>query len=821
MKKSRRQIETEMRDEMEFHRQSRVEHLIAGGMAPAAAERTARLEFGNPAVHREHARIALGFQPFDELRADLRYTVRTLRNAPGFAFAAVAILALAIGANAAFFTLYANYVLKPLPIRAVERHFDIETRNAKMRNTGGWTAQERDALAHAAAAEVEGFYTAETIQVLLLAPAQRHSLATYVSSNYFSLLGAAPQIGRVITPADEAQPVAVLSDNGWHRLFPAEPNPIGKTVRVKNTVFTIIGVAQPRFTGTEPVLPDLWFPNDRLTPALSGILKPGVSPARAQAVITATASRFVREDPERAVAHIDVSLRPSYLPDGDDTNTAAGLVFALFLLVLLIACANLANLYLARAASRTHEIAMRLSLGASRLRIIRQLLTESTFVALLGAAGGLAVSTLALEYANQFVTGFAAEMGISTVPPALDWRVFLFSAALALIAGLAFGLLPAIEVTSPSLTASTRRENSAFAGRLRPRRLRDLLIGGQVAASFVLLILSGILIRNIQRLNAVSPGYEIDQVYNLRVDSPTPALLARLRELPGVTTASAVAHVPLGGTFRGAPATNIVDHGYFETLGIPIDSGRPFTPAESRNNAKVAIVSQATARKLWPHQQPLGQTLTLDDSQRYQVIGVVPDVVSGLLFQGKDASAAYIPGAIGHPQVDSILVRMLAAAPAVRALCAALGSGCEPIPLREVAHSQRVPFQAAAAISAALGCLGLLLTVIGIYSVASYSVLQRRREIGIQLALGATPARILRRVLSQAIVCVAGGLAVGFPVSLALSNLASASVLNIQTFDALAYLGVPALLAAVAALACTLPARRAARTDPMTSLRQE
>jgi predicted permease len=821
MKKTRQQIEADMREEMAFHMQSRIDDLVARGMTPEAAARAARLEFGNPAAHREEARVALGFQPFDDLRADLRYAARTLRNSPGFAFAAVAILALAIGANAAFFTLYANYVLKPLPIRGAERHFDLNPRNAQMRDTGGWTAPERDALTEATANEVEGFYTAETIQVLLLAPSQRHALATYVSSNYFSLLGAAPLTGRVITAADDGQPVAVLSHSGWQKLFPADPNPLGKSVRIKEKSFTIVGVTHPYFTGTEAAVPDFWLPNDRLTPNLSGILKPDVSPARAEAVIVATASRFVRSEADRAVAHIELSLRPSYFPDNDDTQIAAGLVFALFLMVLLIACANLANLYLARAASRTHEIAMRLSLGATRFRIVRQLLTESTFVALIGAAAGIAAAHAALHYAGAYAADFSASMGISLIPPTLDWRVFLFSAALALLAGISFGLLPALEVTSPSLTASTKRENSAFAGRLRPRRLRNLLLGGQVAASLVLLILAGVLIRNIQRLDAIPAGYNLDQIYNLRVDSPTPALLARLQELPGVTSAAAVAQVPLMGRFRGAPATNMVDHHYFETLGLAIDSGRNFTPQEASNNAKVAIVSQATARKLWPEAQPLGQTLTIDETQHYQVIGVVPDVISGFLFEGKDPTAAYLPGALGQPEVDSIIARLHSTPAAIRTLCASHGSGCEPVPLREMADRQRMPFQVAASISAALGALSLLLTAIGLYSVASYSVTQRRREIGVHLALGATPANVVRRILRESIRSVAAGAAVGLPISLALSHWAASSVLRIETYDPLAYLAVPSLLAMITLLATALPARRAARTDPMVALREE
>lgn len=820
MNKTRRQIEAEMREEMEFHRDARIADLVRRGMTPAEAARTARLEFGNAESHREECRTVLGFRPWDELRGDLRYTLRTLRNAPGFAFAAVAILALAIGANAAFFTFYANYVLNPLPIRGADRHFEITGRNAEARRTGGWTPVELEALRDATLKEVEDFYTAETLQVLLLAPVQRHCLVTDISTNYFPLLGGAASLGRVISASDKDEPVAVLSDSGWRKLMPAETNPLGKTVKIKTTVYTVIGVMPPSFTGAEPVVPDIWVPSHRTRPNASGLLREGVPPARAQAALSAAAARLQRPAAE-TVVRVEVELRGGLFPRNDETNLAAGMVFGVFLMVLFIACANLANLYLARAAARTHEVAMRLSLGATRARVVRQLLTESTFVALLGAAGGLVVAIGTLHYANEFIASFSGKMGISTLPATLDWRVFLYSAALAFVAGLAFGLLPALEVTSPSLTVSTKRENSSFAGRIRPRRMRDLLIGGQVAASLVLLILAGVLVRNIQRIDGVDPGFDVDRVFDLRVDEVTPGLLAQFERIPGVVSVTTAERVPLYGRFVGAPATNRVDHRYFETLALPIEAGRTFTAQEAQFNTKVAVVSRTTAQKLWPGAEAVGQTVTIEEKDKYRVIGVVPDIVTGFLFEGKDATAVYLPAAAGQPGLLSILARLHTSPAGIRATCAANGIGCAPAPLREVGTMQRLPFQSAAAIAGLLGVLALLLTAIGLYSVASYSVVQRRREIGVHMALGATPVQVMRRILGEAAQCVAGGLLVGLPICLGLSKLASASILRIQTYDPAAYFAVPALLAFIAILACAVPARRAAQTDPMLSLREE
>jgi predicted permease len=426
----------------------------------------------------------------------------------------------------------------------------------------------------------------------------------------------------------------------------------------------------------------------------------------------------------------------------------------------------------------------------------------------------------------------------------LDWHVPLYSAVLGLAAGLAFGLLPAIEVTSPSLTLSTKRENSSFAGRVRPRRMRNLLIGGQVGASLVLLIVSGVLIRNIQRLGSVDAGYDLNRVFDLRLDQPSVTTLALLAQQPGVGAVTAVETVPLYGRLNRLPVTvagrsaplsyNYVDHRYFETLALRVE-GRSFTVAETSACAKVAVISQATARKLWPTEPPLGQTFVIDTPRVqgaktagvYQVVGVVPDVVSGWLFEGKDSSLIYLPAAAGQVGIQSAMVRITGnparTAAAIRDLCAGVANatGCEPASLGEVSAMIRFPFKIAAGVAGALGGLALLLTAIGLYSVASYSVVQRKREIGVLLALGASPMQVIRRILSEAWRCVVLGVAAGLPVCLVLSKLASSSVLQIRTFDSGAYLSVPVLLIVIVMLACASPARRAARMDPMVSLREE
>ncbi len=844
-----------MQEELEFHREARVAHLVAQGAPQAEAERQARLEFGATGHYQEECRAALGYRLLDELRSDIRYTARGVRRSPGFFAASIGILALAIGANSVLFTLFNSFVVKPLAVPGAERHFDLNGRNAEAQRISSWTVPEMRLLAGGASSQVESLYSYSTFQVLMVKPVQRQVLVSTVSADYFQVLGANARLGRTFGINEDRQPLVVLSDSGWRKLFAADPNVVGHTLRVLSTAFTIAGVMAPEFTGTEPVVPEFWTsagsflllrPREPGSPEprfdVSGFLRPGVSLSQAQSALLSVASHLDRPEEER-IASLELQPRVSLFPQNEDVSTASGLVFGAFLMVLLIACANLANLHLARAASRTQEIAMRLSLGASRWRIVRQLLTESACIGFLGALAALGLAAFGIRQVQDYLFSSMMGVGIALLPVTLDWRVFLYTAVLGILAGIAFGLLPAVEATAPSLTASARREF----GRLRPRRMRSLLIGGQVAASLVLLILAGVLVRNIRQLDSVDPGYDLDHVMDLRADQPSPALLDRLARLDAIAGISAVSRVPLYGRLdlhaglvdgkAVSLAYNQVDHRYFETLAVPVLKGRTFTRNETETRARVAVISSATAKKLWPDvPSALGKSVELvaergDDPRtpgRYEVIGVVPNLVSGWLFEGSDPSAVYLPAAMGAPGVSSIMVRAtgnpVAAATALRTACAESAQtpvGCEPVGLRQIASLQRFPFQAAAAVAGVLGLLALLLTGVGLYGVVNYAVLQRRKEFGIHVALGAAPWQVMSRMLSEAGRCIAGGLLAGLPVCLILSKLGASSVFAIRTFDPWAYAVVPVLLTAISLLACVGPARRAARLDPMRSLREE
>ncbi|MBL8230139.1 MAG: ABC transporter permease [Bryobacterales bacterium] len=866
-------VESEMNEEITHHLEVRADDLQShhAHLTREEALRQARLEFGSTEHYREECREALGYRLLDEVSADLRYAVRGLRRNPGFAFASIAVLGVAIAANIAFFTLYENFLMRPIPIPVASRNYDIVAVMAGDRRNNSWTFEEASRFQGSSA--IEALYGESTFQFQLAEPVTSQAFVTSVSGDYFSHLGARPQLGRLLVtgnntgPAlneDEANLNVVLSDAGWRRLFQANPSVIGRTLRVRSSLLTVVGVADPSFTGTHPVVPDLWI-HSRHRGALrtdmqpfadradySAILRPGVSPERAAAELSAIAARLETRTPETRPHRVEFALRDSLVRRDPEIQIAAALIFTAFLAVLLIACANLANLHLGRAAARSHEIGIRLSLGASRRRLVRQLLTESTLLALCGAAFGLLGASAGIRSIQSYLLSAVAYSGIAVIPVEINWRIGLFAVGLGIFAGLAFGLLPALQATSRNLTVSSNRYlSSSVAGRrVRPARLRALLIVAQSTISLILLILAAVLVRNTQRLYSADPGYDVSSLIDARVEAASPTehrlTLDRIAQLPSVAGVTLVAQLPLSGWRAATPylidgpnatgnsqprtigiAGNAVDEKFFDVLSIPLLQGRSFTRREAERDAPVAIISQATARNLWPGESSvLGKTIRRVSQREasagtvYEIIGIAPDLISGFFFQGKDASAIYFPSSTG----ENVLVRSsrpgntTAAIAAMRALTAA---SMDPVPLEKMATMQRFPFEAAAAIAGTLGMLALILTCIGLYGVVSFVVAQRVRDIGIQIALGAEPWRLVAGILLETSKQVLAGIAIALPACLVLSRLAASTVLRIQTYEWTAYLAAPALLISVTALFCFWPARRAALVDPMVSLRQE
>jgi predicted permease len=792
------------------------------------------------------------------LRTDLRYAWRSLAGSPGASLVAILILGAAIGVNVVLLAFIDAYALRALPIAGAERYVDIYAAHERGERTSLWTRDEIAALEAATAPAFDGLYASNFFDLPMLQPRKRMVHGQAVSPRYFPLLGARLAMGRAFGPGEDGVSgegdVAVLSHVGWKRLLDARADAVGRKIRLGHTWLTVVGVTVPEFRGVEAITPELWIPltaHEAISgrpgqPAgydLAGLLREGVTPERASGLGSGVVAGFERPPgPSGNQWQLLVEHRPSVLHAAERSELSLPLLLVLgsFGLVLVVACANLASLHVARAAARHREIATRLALGASRLRLVRQLLTESLLLAAIGAAVGCGFAMVATEWIQGHLFSIVTEAGLDLVPIEIQSRVLAFGLLLGVLAGLAFGLLPAIEATSPDLASGSRRDGLALGGRIRTQRLGGLLVTVQVAASLVLLMLASLLLRNAQAASRLDAGYDVSRLIAFGFPHPTAHTVSRLRQDARVAAASAVGHTPLAGpvprhamVVDGITQTlrfNYVDHAYFETLGLDVRVGRTFRADEAVRDARVVVISTATARTLWPGANAVGRTLEVNATGgpavgRYEVIGVAPDVVSGLLFQGRDASAVYFPTAAGSPWAQEVLVRPRgdtgALLEGLRGLCQEIDSAvlCSPRTLREVAAVQRFPFLAASVAASGLGSLSIALTSIGLYGLVAFAVVQRLREVGVRVALGATPMDVLRLLVGRASRSVLLGLAVGLPACLALSLAAERLFTLLNAFDPVTLLGVPLLLIGVTLVAAFIPARRATLVDPAVSLR--
>jgi putative ABC transport system permease protein len=857
-------MESEMDAELRFHIEAFAEDLVRGGVTRQEALRRARIEFGGIERVKEEGREARGVRFGESLVQDLRYGLRTLPKNPGFTTVAVLTLALGIGANTAVFTVVNGALLRPMPFPEADRLFlvSLTPRSAPFAWQPG--VSDRDYLAFCdqdrVFQQIASFTTGSTANLAEAGDPVRIPVA-YVTTKFFAALRTNPEIGRGFLAGEDVpghDNVAVLGNELWKERFGADDQILGKTIRLDGVSRTVIGIMPSRFA-----FPDakVWMPlgirieHNSFTRPVVGRLKPGISPQQAQVELDTFAERLPlgpgenkRDRMPQIIPLKDLlvaNIRPSLL-------VFAGAVG----FVLLIACANVANLFLARAAGRGQEMAVRSTLGASRWRLVRQLLAESTVVSLAGGATGILV-------AFWGVPALIALAPAGRVPRMemirIDAWVLSFTFALSVITGIVFGLAPAFQATRRDAGESLSQAGHTVAA--GHDRIRGALAIFEIALALVLLTGAGLMLKSFLRLRTVNPGFAPHSVMTMTVDLPDSTYqtasqmqvfhartLAQLSRLPGVLGAGAVDWIPLGGDLAMGdfqvegglrPRGFIVDKpcvspGYFAAMGIRLLRGREFTEHDNGAAPGVVVVSDSAARTLWPTEEPLGKRISMEDESKSEdwltVIGVVDDVRQRGLAKNSDP-AIYQPYLqVSHPFFLSHMTFVVRTALPPESVA----SGMRVI-LRDIDKNQPVSIASMDSLIAettaelrfqtrllaTFALIALVLTVVGIYSLLAYSVAQRTREIGVRMALGAQSAEVLRMLLSKALVLVSVGIAVGGGSSLVLTRVLAKFLFEVKTSDLPTFAAVALILAFSALAACYVPARRATRMDPMAALRYE
>ena len=797
---------------------------------------------------------------------DLRYSLRALARSPSFTLVAVVGLALGIGANSAIFTAMNAVLLRPLPYKEAEqlvllwelnRHNGDHEIKASAPDYIDWKEQ------NSVFQDIAAFNANSDLGLNLSEAGHPERIsATSVTGNLFSVLGVTPALGRSFVPDEErpgSAPVCILSDGLWRRRFGSDPKILGKAVTLNGEMWTVVGVMPRGFRFPQSV--DLWVPAIVRSTARTkhaqhylGViarLKPGLSLDHAQAELDALARRMGLQYPETN-AGLGIRLVPLRTQITGNIRPALLVLFGATAFVLLIACTNLANLLLVRATVRQAEMSLRLALGASRTRLVRQLLTES---ALLGLFGGILGLILAFV-GTRFLLNHSPSNFPRTNEIAVDGRVLAFTLGLSVFTAVIFGVVPALQASKPDLIRTLKVGGSGFAMGHGWQRLRLLLVASEMALALVLLIGASLMIRSFFRLQEVNIGLDPLNVLTmnttLTVDRyPAPRQIAfyrdvveRIGALPGVTSVGAVDNLPLGGsdlhTFGivGRSAWDpgdepsgefgVVTPQYFNAIGIPLTKGRYFTEGDGEENPRVAIINKALASRYWPKEDPLGKHITIDfEREAREIVGVVGNVRHMGLDQ-QEPLQVYIP----HPQIGGAMMCLviratsdpLNLAPSVRAAVQAVDSD-QPvydIQTMEQRLSDSVsPRRFNMLLLAIFAAIALVLAGGGTYGVMSYYVTQQTHDIGIRMAMGADQVKVLTLVMGKGLVILFCALAIGVAVAFALSRVISGLLFGISTLDLTSILGASFLLTTVGLVACYIPARRASRVDPMVALRYE
>jgi len=831
---NRSKLERELQIDIDFHREM--------------LSSESRKDFGNPTLMRERSREAWGFVWLDHMVQDLRFGFRMLKKSPGVTFTAIMVLALGIGVNVTAFNLVDVIFFKPLHVRDPQ---------SLVRFSGKSPTSSSNVISYPAtvfyqqSAALSAVMAQTSTRVTFTEETNQEIRAGVVTANYFRELGGSAAYGRLFDPATDdtpdAPPVVVLGYNFWQRQFGGDPSVVGRTIRLNQHPATIIGVIPFNFIGLDPEhgeTDEVWLiisrlgyfvPDTRILTDLddgeSGVhmsarLKPGVTRQAAAAALEPLSQELVRQHPDKLPKGYNLVLFPGgYVEALDPADLSFLPMFGLFatlvLLILVATCSNLGNLFLGQAVTREREISIRMALGATRRRIIRQLMTESVLLALLGAATGLFLSW---AISRPMVAWLGGPGRLDLAP---DWRTILFAFVIGGLAAVLFGLSPARQATRPAHKAL---------------RARTIFMAAQIAASCVLLVVSGLLVRGLQRAYRYDPGFDYTHVITvdpqLYAHGYEPAkatqfmdeLQSRLRQLPGVEAASLVRNPPLGNRVTMQRAhddikvnihQNEISPHYFQTMSIPLLRGRDFMA----NDQGVIIVSESCARALWPGKDPLQQTWKLGE-KKYSVIGLAGNARTTALRNGDDAQI-YMPVTSANVNASILLVKTSRPPENLVTNLGALARAIDPVlspnvqPLKAMLAERLSDSKKMTGVVGGMGTLALVLAVLGLYGVVAYNVSQKRREIGIRIALGANSSQVVQNMVANFFLPLSIAMAVGLVLAALLSGILRQFLYGLNNFDPLSYLGAVLLLAIVGGLASLLPARRALKVNPMEALRCE
>ena len=866
-------IDREFQHELDTHLELATQENISCGMTPEEAARAARVRLGGRTQLKETNRELRGLPFIETALQDLRFAFRMLRKNPGFSAIAILTLALGIGANTAIFSVVYAVLLKPLPYPGSNQLFTVFQQDVKNpKNVNGFSFLNLRDLREQSEifSDLSGV---QAHQLTLTGRGEAFNIDTsVVTPDLFTTFRVQPILGRMFIADDGkpgAAPVVVLSETLWRGSFAADPAIIGTSISLDKRAFTVIGVAPAAFRFPQlQKSRQIWVPivNDPLFGSwlerrgghwltLTGRVKPGVNPAQAEAQFDAIAARLAKDYPEY---NDGWTIRMIPLRDFlvGEVKTPLLVLLGAVGLVLLIACANIANLLLARATSRSREIAVRATLGAGRSRLVRQLLSETLVLSVIGGLAGVALAYYGIRVLATFLPPELTRIHSINI----DYAVLGFALALSIFASCAVGLVPAFLVARSDLQ-STLREGGRSGESSASRRARNILASAEIALALVLLVAAGLLLRSFSKLTEVSPGFQVEHVVKAEVSLPraqysTPqqwfafsdSLLTRLQSEPGMEESALAIPLPITDGFvniafdienRPAPsaaAARIADYvavtpTYFHVMNIPLIAGRTFEPRDNMSAPPVAVVTQSFVRAYFPSENPIGQRITFgfppDPGISREIIGIVGDVHDVSL--GKDPGpmmyAAYAQSPF--PGACIAVQSTLAPGAVISSIRDSVAGLDKDLPVTDIATMTEVLHDSTAqprfrtTLIAIFAAIALILAATGIFGVISYSVQCRTNEIGIRVALGASAVSILNMVLSETLILAAIGLAVGLPVALASSHVLGHLLFGVSPADPTTLIVVSLTLALVAAAAGYVPARRATQVDPLIALRHD